>query len=427
MRIRALVVIQALMVTLIFAAPANALNSILPKAPNALVLSGGAPLVVPGWSLGYPDFSKAMASPTWDFELKPTSGNSLGQGDSATFTLSDASGNELASSYDYAAADLQASFAFSFGVNSSKLLSMNLNQNLVATVIVERTYGSTQQNANLKFSVPISTFPKRPSSVDDYLSLLTDFSKSALPYPKDCTNTEFQYVLNDPYGEIDSIDFAVLDAHGKEVDSTSNFLMESGTLKSSLNLCSSDLVGSVGPYTFKSTIIFNSETGKLQLSSSKPFLIASATAATDSVISSMGLTCQKGTAFKAVKSTKCPSGYKSITFKSPDDVTWNKLTRTPNSVKGKNLILFGCVAQFDTNTGGSKFRAYITRAPMDYYALYGTNSIVFGSSKSLLALGEKDAFVAKLNVSGAYSYATFGNSTSVPSFVVRDFRKIGTC
>jgi hypothetical protein len=427
MRIRALVVIQALMVTLIFATPANALNSILPKAPNALVLTGGPSLLVPGWSLDYPDFSQAMASGTWGFELKPTASNSLGQLDSATLTLSDTSGKELGTSYDFAATNLQPSFAFSIYFSKLKLLSANLNQNLVVTVLVERSYGSTQQNANLKFSVPISTFPKRPSTVGDYLTVLTDFSKSIVPYPQDCLNTEFQYKVNDPYGEIDTINFTVLDGHGKEVVRDNEYFTESGLLTSSLNLCPSDLAGSVGPYTFNSKIVFDADTGKLQMSSSQPFLIASATAGTDSVISSMGLTCQKGTAFKMVKSSTCPSGYKSISFKSPDDVTWNKLTRTPNSVKGKNLILFGCVAQFDTNTGGSKFRAYITRAPMDYYALYGTNSIVFGSSKSLLALGEKDAFVAKLNVSGAYSYATFGNSTSVPSFVVRDFRKIGTC
>jgi hypothetical protein len=427
MRTRALVVIQALMVTLIFAAPANALTSILPKAPNALVLTGGPSLLVPGWSLDYPDFSQAMASGNWNFELKPTSGNSLGLLDSATFTLTDASGKELGSSSDFAATNLQASLAFSPYVSNSTLLSTNLNQNLIVTILLDRAYGSTQQNANLKFSVPVSTFPKRPSTVADYLTVLTDYSKSPLPYPKDCTNTEFKYTVNDPYGEIDTINFAVLDSSGKEVVQDSNFFSKSGLLTGSWILCSSDLANSVGPYTFNSTIVFDADTGKLQLILSKPFKIASATAATDSVVASMGLTCQKGTSFKTVKSSACSSGYKSITFKSPDDVTWNKLTRTPNSVKGKNLILFGCVAQFDTNTGGSKFRAYITRAPMDYYSLYGKNSIVFGSSKSLLALGEKDAFVAKLNVLGAYSYATFGNSTSVPSFVVRDFRKIGTC
>jgi hypothetical protein len=50
-----------------------------------------------------------------------------------------------------------------------------------------------------------------------------------------------------------------------------------------------------------------------------------------------------------------------------------------------------------------------------------------GSAKSLLKLKEDDAFIAKVNVSGAISYSTIGNKTSVPSFAVRDFVKIGTC
>jgi hypothetical protein len=55
------------------------------------------------------------------------------------------------------------------------------------------------------------------------------------------------------------------------------------------------------------------------------------------------------------------------------------------------------------------------------------NSIFSGNAKSLLKLKEDDAFIAKVNVSGAVSYSTIGNKTSVPSFAVRDFVKIGTC
>jgi hypothetical protein len=50
-----------------------------------------------------------------------------------------------------------------------------------------------------------------------------------------------------------------------------------------------------------------------------------------------------------------------------------------------------------------------------------------GNAKSLLKLKEDDAFIAKVNVTGAISYSTIGNKTSVPAFTVRDFVKIGSC
>ena len=42
-------------------------------------------------------------------------------------------------------------------------------------------------------------------------------------------------------------------------------------------------------------------------------------------------------------------------------------------------------------------------------------------------LKENDAFAAKVNVSGATSYSTIGNKTTVPTFAIRDFVKIGSC
>jgi hypothetical protein len=50
-----------------------------------------------------------------------------------------------------------------------------------------------------------------------------------------------------------------------------------------------------------------------------------------------------------------------------------------------------------------------------------------GASKSLLKLSEDDAFAAKVTVSGATTYTTLGGRTSVPSFSIKDFVKIGTC
>ena len=89
-------------------------------------------------------------------------------------------------------------------------------------------------------------------------------------------------------------------------------------------------------------------------------------------------------------------------------------------------MIFGCVAQFDANTGGSKFRAYASKTPTASWSS-GVNSIFTGNAKSLLKLKGDDAFIAKVNVAGVTSYSTIGNKTSVPAFVVRDFVKIGSC
>ncbi len=95
-------------------------------------------------------------------------------------------------------------------------------------------------------------------------------------------------------------------------------------------------------------------------------------------------------------------------------------------MKGKKFLLYGCVAQFDTNTGGSKFRAYSLPAPAERY-YDGANSLFTGSAKSLLKLSKDDAFAAKVVVSGATTYTTLGGRTSVPSFSIKDFVKIGKC
>jgi hypothetical protein len=135
--------------------------------------------------------------------------------------------------------------------------------------------------------------------------------------------------------------------------------------------------------------------------------------------------CQKGSTFNTAKGA-CPSGYKKVNFISPTTVQWNTLTRSAGSLKGKKFLVYGCVAQFDSNTGGSKFRAYTLPSPAERY-FNGANSLYTGSAKSLLKLSEDDAFAAKVTVSGATAYATLGGRTSVPTFSIKDFVKIGSC
>jgi hypothetical protein len=170
---------------------------------------------------------------------------------------------------------------------------------------------------------------------------------------------------------------------------------------------------------------FKANLNKMPMTAQFPFSLAGKYSAVENLVSAMPTVCQKGSTYKTTKGN-CPSGYKNVSFTIPTTVQWNTLTRSANSLKGKKFLVYGCVAQFDTNTGGSKFRAYTLPAPAErYYS--GANSLYTGSAKSLLKLSEDDAFAAKVVVSGATTYTTLGGRTSVPSFSLKDFVKIGTC
>lgn len=392
----------------------------------AFALAKGS-VAAAGWTLDYPDFTQAMAANKWSFALRPIGVSTIGAGDFAKFTLSDGSGKELASGFDMAAADRQASFAFDTYVPSYDLSGADLSKPLVATVVINRSLDSSFKDENLSFSVPSGSFPVRPTSADGYVKLLTSFTGAAIPYPKECKDVEFQYIANDPYGEVSLMSFSVIDAKGKIISQKYGDTGNQETYKSSISLCPSDLKDSTAPYTFQTAVSFDLTTGKPDQVSKVAFNLQSASAALDAFVASLGVVCQKGAAFKIVKGATCPSGYKKIVFKSPSTVTWNSLVRMPNSQKGQNLIIYGCVVQFDTNTGGSKFRAYTSPNQIQYYALYGNNSLLSGSSKQLLTLSENDAFLARVNVTGAYGYTTLGGQTTVPSFAIRDFVKVGSC
>ena len=194
-----------------------------------------------------------------------------------------------------------------------------------------------------------------------------------------------------------------------------------------MSICPNELTDSAAPFTFMTRLEFASNSGKSDLSTSSLFSITTAGLASKALIDSLGLLCQKGATFTTSKRIACSTGFKSLAFKVPDRITWNSLVRVPDSQKGKNFIIYGCVAQFDTNTGGSKFRAYVSAGSQDYYGPSGTNAILSGSAKQLLGLSRNDEFIARVNVSGALSYDTLGGRTKVPAFVVRDFQKTGTC
>lgn len=495
-----------------------------------------------GWTLTVPDLT--FTSSYWIFVLTPNSPNFFDAGDSVTFTLKDSKGKSIGSSYDYTTTAKKANLEFDIYVTASSFSTIDTVKSLTATAEIDRGFGSKLMDLNLTFSVPTTSFPKRPvvfadylsfstdlttlempfpkecealefkytmndpfseiSDIDfslidakseeiasesayssqkgeqkgdfsvcgytikdatapfsidvvitfddetgksnlsknykilnskfpkrpvvfaDYLTMKTDFANTEIPYPKSCTPFEYQYDLNDPYDEISSLDFALLDGAGKALASDFDFAGESKTQTGSISLCDFTIANAVGPFTLKATIKFSSSNGKPSLESVIPVKIENPAIKYLTALKAQGVVCVKGSTYSVAKSGKCPSGAKAVNFSEPTELQWNTLTRSPAQMKGKNFVIFGCVAQFDANTGGSKFRAYASKTPTASW-LSGVNSMFSGNAKSLLKLKEDDAFIAKVNVSGAISYSTIGNKTSVPSFAVRDFVKIGTC
>ena len=495
-----------------------------------------------GWTLTVPDLNFTTSS--WKFVLTPNSPNFLDDFDSVTLKLKDSKGKEIGSAFDYASMAKDPKLDFTMYVDASDFSKVESTSSFIATAEIKRGSSSKQANVNLTFSVPTTSFPKRPvafadylsfstdlttlempfpkecealefkytmndpfseiSDIDfslidakgeeiasesayssqkgeqkgdfsvcgytikdatapfsidvvitfddetgksnlsknykilnskfpkrpvvfaDYLTMKTDFANTEIPYPKSCTPFEYQYDLNDPYDEISSLDFALLDGAGKALASDFDFAGESKTQTGSISLCDFTIANAVGPFTLKATIKFSSSNGKPSLESVIPVKIENPAIKYLTALKAQGVVCVKGSTYSVAKSGKCPSGAKAVNFTEPTELQWNTLTRSPAQVKGKNFVIFGCVAQFDANTGGSKFRAYASKTPTASW-LSGVNSMFSGNAKSLLKLKENDAFIAKVNVSGAISYSTIGNKTSVPSFAVRDFVKIGTC
>ena len=377
------------------------------------------------WAIDYPDFAQALVDEKWNFILKAINGNVIGAYDNATLILSDSTGKELINDSGYSSG-ANGTIEFSDNISGSDFNGIDLSSPFKGTIKVSREYDSKLKDAVISVSIPVSTFPKRPASAKEYVSIVTAFPTIA--FPQDCTSTEFQYKVTDPFEEISNIKFSILDSSGLEVGSASSYFSEAGLQKEDIQLCPYSLEKAVAPFTFSTTIIFKSATGKLALNEKITFPLASKKDEALAKANSLGDFCAKGTSTKVVATgVNCPSGFKKINFSIPSEAAWNSLTRMPQSQKGKNYVVYACVAQFDANTGGSKFRGYASPVQQKYYFLDGVNAIFTGSAKQLLALSEKTAFIAKVTVSGGVSYTTFGGKTSVPALSIRQFKAIGSC
>lgn len=376
------------------------------------------------WSLKYPDFSNLASDRSWKFEVIANGTNQIFQTDLIRVEVLNSSGDSIGSgSYLQRSGSVKAAVVDVTVIYKEYLTSSEISKGLNVKVQINR-FDLRQPGGILTFVVPTTTLPKRPIQNSDYINLNSDFSKP-LTYPEACTKVPFSYTMNDPYEEISQVNFDIIDSKGKSLAGAYSYGYRSGIIQGELSLCDYSLSSATGPFQFQIELEFDSDLKKSPGIILSPFVVAGKFATVDTQVSAMPSVCQKGGTYRVSKG-RCPTGFNLINFTALSTIQWNTLTRSAGSLKNKNFMIYGCVAQFDSNTGGSKFRAYALPTPAERY-FAGANSLFTGSAKALLTLSKDDAFAAKVTVSGASTYTTLGGRTSVPSFMIRDFVKIGTC
>ncbi|MDI9973091.1 MULTISPECIES: DUF2510 domain-containing protein [Rhodococcus] len=107
-----------------------------------------------------------------------------------------------------------------------------------------------------------------------------------------------------------------------------------------------------------------------------------------------------------------PSTYESISSRD-----FALLTKNPDASKGRKLVVYGIVTQFDSATGTTSFRAETGSAPGDRYD-YDQNTVVTAGDSNVVANVVEDDFVTMyVEVVGSYSYTTtMGGTMTVPKF-----------
>jgi len=112
-----------------------------------------------------------------------------------------------------------------------------------------------------------------------------------------------------------------------------------------------------------------------------------------------------------------PSTYETIT---PRD--YAVLVKNPDAAKGRKLVVYGYVTQFDAATGTAAFRANTAVTQSSTWYDYDVNTLVMapaGQSNILTNVVEGDLVTMYVEVIGAYSYDTqIGGNTTVPQFQV---------
>ena len=94
---------------------------------------------------------------------------------------------------------------------------------------------------------------------------------------------------------------------------------------------------------------------------------------------------------------------------------WQVIAKNPDAHKGKRIIVYGYVTQFDAATGTSSFRASIDAIRHKRTYKYDTNTLLSGTTEMLNDIVADDQFRAEATVMGSFSYDTqIGGNATVP-------------
>lgn len=345
-------------------------------------------------------------------------------GDSIEASIVDSTGKQISSDYEYlsvygsAAPDMRLDLR-SYGSLTSAQVASGLR-----LLITYSDDSYKTPDLDFSYSIPTQVFPSAPANKSQFVS----FAKTSYTFDR-TTSCEYQIVdfrIDDPYEEISSIKVSLKSSRGDEIDAKTLYPdLTTGINFVSFYLCPSDFDEFAGKNQVIATVEWNSS-GLPPVVLTSAAEISSLSKLASEAASKLKKFCVKGSTYKSTQTGNCPSGYKKASFATPSVIQWNSLTRNPSGSTGGKFRIFACIAQFDSVTGSSSFRAYSTRSESSsYYS--GINSFFKGDKKQLLSYSEDDLIIADVTVIGKYSYSTLGGGTSVPYFQIRDIKKVGTC
>ncbi|KXX54562.1 hypothetical protein [Rhodococcus sp. LB1] len=105
------------------------------------------------------------------------------------------------------------------------------------------------------------------------------------------------------------------------------------------------------------------------------------------------------------------------TYESLGERDFALVAKNPDANKGRKLVVYGHVTQFDSATGTTQFRANTMASPQDRSYSYDNNTVVTGAANVLANVVEDDFVTMYVEVTGSHSYSTtMGGSTTVPKF-----------
>jgi hypothetical protein len=132
-------------------------------------------------------------------------------------------------------------------------------------------------------------------------------------------------------------------------------------------------------------------------------------------------TTGSGTGAAALASCKA---YHAITSRE-----WLEIARNPDASKGRCIIVYGQISQFDSATGDRSFRAEAggVKTPPGYgFADYPVKTLFDGSPAMLASFVEGDLFTARVTIAGYSTYDdTAGGQVTVPLMQVNSITRTG--